>query len=202
MDTTRIKFTINPETGRKIKVGTLSWKRLATKYYMMDGVFTNQVIPDSRALKVKGSKESKALKACKTRKRVVDPTGMKSNIVVGSKSWNERYLECEWNGHEFGKKQKQLLPEFMSMWRRDERYDETSSLLYLMASRRRTLVGCDSILTWVCTHLLSHHGWRHVQKMDEWDTNQEGLSPQERWWKENMGSVSRWEEWEKVEPLN
>ena len=46
MDTTRVKYTVNPETGQKIKVGTLIWKRLSAKYYMMDGEFKDQVIPD------------------------------------------------------------------------------------------------------------------------------------------------------------
>ena len=104
MDTTRVKYTINPETGRKIKVGTLTWKRLAAKYYMIDGVFMDQVILDSRALKDKGSKEGKEHKARKACKRVVDQAGMKRYITVGSKAWNERYLEYEWNGHEFCRK--------------------------------------------------------------------------------------------------
>ena len=82
METTRVKYTINPETGRKIKVETLSWKQLAAMYYMMDEAFTDQVIPDSRAMHVKEDKAKKA------RKRVVDPTGMKRYIIVGSKIWN------------------------------------------------------------------------------------------------------------------
>ena len=59
MDTTRVKYTINHETGQKIKVGILAWKRLATKYYIIDGTFTDQVIPDLRALKVKDGKAEK-----------------------------------------------------------------------------------------------------------------------------------------------
>ena len=106
METTRVKYTIDPETGRKIKVGTLTWKQLTTKYYMMNGAFTDHVTPDSRTLKVKEGK------ACK---RIIDPAGVKTYIIVGSKSWNERYLEYEWNGREFDKKRKQPLPEFMNM---------------------------------------------------------------------------------------
>ena len=49
METHRDEYTINPETGRKIKIGTQTWKRLAAKYYMIDGKFTDQTIPDSRA---------------------------------------------------------------------------------------------------------------------------------------------------------
>ena len=67
---------------------------------MIDGAFTDHIIPDSRVLKVKDDK------TCKLYKRVVDPTGMKRYIIRGSKVWNERYLEYEWNGHEFGEKRK------------------------------------------------------------------------------------------------
>ena len=49
MDSHRDEYTINPETGQKIKIDTLTWKRLATKYYMIDGKFIDQTIPDSRA---------------------------------------------------------------------------------------------------------------------------------------------------------
>ena len=131
MKTTRVKYTINPETGRKIKVGTLTWKRLATKYYMIDGAFMDHITPDSRVLKVKDDK------TCKARKRVVDPAGVKQYVVVGSKTWNERYNEYEWNGLEFGKKRKQPLPEFMSTVRRDEKHDETSSTLCLIAKLQK-----------------------------------------------------------------
>ena len=59
MDTTRVMYTINPQTRRKIKIGTQTWKRLAAKYYMIDGAFTEQVILNSRALKAKDGKEHK-----------------------------------------------------------------------------------------------------------------------------------------------
>ena len=48
------------------------------------------------------------------RKRVGDPKGERKYLIVGSKAWNERYLEYEWNEHEFGLKRKQPLPEFMN----------------------------------------------------------------------------------------
>ena len=32
MDTHRDEYTINPETGRKIKIDTQIWKRLVVKY--------------------------------------------------------------------------------------------------------------------------------------------------------------------------
>ena len=111
METTRVKYTINPVTGQKIKVEILIWKQLAAKYYIIDGAFTDQVISESLALKVKDNKAGKERKA---RKRVVDPAGVKRCIIVGSKAWNERYLEYKWNGHEFGEKRKPSLPKFMN----------------------------------------------------------------------------------------
>ena len=47
MDSYGDEYTINSKTGRKIKVGTQTWKRLAAKYYMIDGKFTDQTISDS-----------------------------------------------------------------------------------------------------------------------------------------------------------
>ena len=116
MDSYRDEYTINPETGRKIKVGTQTWKRLASKYYMIDGKFTDQSIPDSRAYllnKVFGVKEV-VLIIQVTHRRFSDPKGEHKYLIVGSKAWNERFLEYEWNGHEFGDKQGLPLPEFMS----------------------------------------------------------------------------------------
>ena len=49
MSSHRDEYTINPETGKQIKIGGPTWKRLAAKYYMIDGKFTDQAIPDSRA---------------------------------------------------------------------------------------------------------------------------------------------------------
>ena len=106
MDSYRDEYTINPETGRKIKVGSQTWKRLAAKYYMIDGKFTDQPIPDSRAYlsnKVFGMKQVTPKRRV-THRRVSDPKGERKYLIVGSKTWNERFLEYEWNGHEFGDK--------------------------------------------------------------------------------------------------
>ena len=115
MDTTRVKYTINLETRWKIKIETLTWKRLTTKYYIIDGAFTDQIISDSRTLKIKEEKEWKTEKVPKICKRVDDSWGMKRYIIVGSIAWKERYLEYEWNGHEFDKKRKQPLSGFINM---------------------------------------------------------------------------------------
>ena len=49
-------------------------------------------------------------------KRTKEYKEYNNNNVVGSgsKAWNERYLEYEWNGHEFGDKRSRPLPEFMN----------------------------------------------------------------------------------------
>ena len=49
MSSQRVGYTINPETGKQIKIGGPTWKRLAAKYYMVGDTFTDQTIPDSRA---------------------------------------------------------------------------------------------------------------------------------------------------------
>ena len=122
MDSHRDQYTINHETGRKIKIGSQIWIQLATKYNMIDGTFTDQPIPDSQAYlsnkvwdeNTGSMKAARKPKHAPPRKRVSDPKGEWKYLIVGSKSWNERYLEYEWNGHEFGEKRKQSLSEFMN----------------------------------------------------------------------------------------
>lgn len=48
------------------------------------------------------------------RKRVADPKGERTYLIVGSKTWNERCHEYKGNGHEFGEKRRRSLPEFMN----------------------------------------------------------------------------------------
>ena len=82
------QYTINPETGRKIKVGSQTWKRLAAKYYMIDGKFTYQTIPDSRANlsnKVFGMKLVTPTRQV-THRRVSDPKGERKYLIVGIKA--------------------------------------------------------------------------------------------------------------------
>ena len=83
---------------------------------MIGDPFTDQTIPDSRAYvsnKVLGMKQVTP-KEHVTRKRVSDPAGKCNYIYVGSKAWNERYLEYEWNGHEFGEKRQRHLPGYLN----------------------------------------------------------------------------------------
>ena len=120
MNTYRDEYTINIETRRKIKIGSPTWKRLAARYNMIEGKFIYQPIPDSRAYlsnKVPGvtiHEEARKSKHASPRKRVDDLKGELKYLVVGSKAWNERFLEYEWNGHEFGEKRNVRLPEFMN----------------------------------------------------------------------------------------
>ena len=77
------------------------WKRLAAKYYMIDGKFTDQPIPDSRAYlsnKVFGvtiQEKAKKRKHATRCSRISDPKGERKYLMVGSKAWNERFLEYE-----------------------------------------------------------------------------------------------------------
>ena len=101
------------------------------------------------------------------RKRVGDPKGERKYLIVGSKVWNERYLEYEWKEHEFGEKRKQPLPEFMNTEKKRRETRRKNTSLYLIAKLPKTFVGCNSIIPWVCTHLLSHLRRKHVQGVDE-----------------------------------
>ena len=107
MDSQRVGYTINPETGKQIKIGRPTWKRLVAKYYMIGDTFTDQTIYDSRAYlsnKIFGMKLSTPKAQVTRRKRVTDLTNEKKYVYVGSKAWNELYNLYEWNGHEFGQK--------------------------------------------------------------------------------------------------
>ena len=84
---------------------------------MVDDTFTDQTMPDSQAYlsnKIFGMKLATP-KEHVTRKRVSDPTRERKYIYVGSKAWNERYLEYEWNGHKFGEKRQRHLPGYLNI---------------------------------------------------------------------------------------
>ena len=77
MSSHRDEYTINPETGKQIKIGGPTWKRLAAKYYMVGDTFTDQTIPDSRVYlsnKVLRMKQVTP-KGRVTHRRVSDPAG-------------------------------------------------------------------------------------------------------------------------------
>ena len=115
------RYTTNPDTGRRIVVNGPTWRRLSTKYYTNnDGSFTDELIPDSRTYRTNkvwdentnSMKTARKPKHPTPRKRVGDPKGERKYLIVGSKLWNDRYLEYEWNGREFGAKRRLPLPEF------------------------------------------------------------------------------------------
>ena len=75
MSSQRVGCTINPETGKQIKIGGPTWKQLAATYYMVSDIFTDQTIPDTKAYvsnKVFGVKQVTPTRRV-TRERVSDP---------------------------------------------------------------------------------------------------------------------------------
>ena len=188
MNSYRDEYTINPESEWKIKHDTQNWKQLAAVYYMIDGKFTDQPIPVSRAYlsnKVLGvtiNEKPKKPKHATPRKGVADAKRERKYLIVGSKAWNERFLKYDWNGHEFGERRRRQLPKSMNTVekRRQTRRNNFFTLFDRKVAEGRLNDAIDSILSRVCTHVLSHRGGRHVQGVGERETNQEGLSSQQR----------------------
>ena len=173
MDSHRDEYTINHETGRKIKIDSPTWKRLAAKYYMIDGKFTDQTIPDSRAYlsnKAFGlTINEKGKKHAIQRKRASDPKGEHKYLIVGSKEWNKRYLEYEWNGHEFGGKRRRPLPEFMNTVekRRQARRNKFFSMFDLKVAEGRLSDVIDSTLGYALTYYHNVDGDMYKEWMNE-----------------------------------
>ena len=80
----QIQYTINLETGRKIKIGSPTWRRLNAKYYTNnDGSFTDQTIPDPRTYRTNkvwdvntnSMKTARKAKYTTPRNRISDPKG-------------------------------------------------------------------------------------------------------------------------------
>ena len=82
---------------------------------MIDMAFTGQTIPDSRVYlsnKVRDENTRSMKTAMKPKYSTLHKGDCDSKVeckclIVVSKAWNERYLEYEWNGHEYGDKRKQ-----------------------------------------------------------------------------------------------
>ena len=173
MDSHGDKYTINPETGRKIKIGTPICKRLAAKYYMIDWKFTDQTIPDSRAYlsnKVFGlTINEKGKKHAIQPKPAIDPKGEHKYLIVGNKTWNERYLEYEWNRHEFSDKRRRPLPEFMNTVekRRQARRNKFFALFDRKVAEGRLSDVIDSTLGYALTYYHTVDGDMHKEWMNE-----------------------------------
>ena len=117
MDSQRVGYTINHETGKQIKIGGPTWKRLAATYYMVGDSFTDQTMPDTRAYvsnKIFGMKLATPKIEGARRKRVANPAIEGKYVYVGSKAWNDLYNQYVWNGHEFGQKRQRHLPDYLN----------------------------------------------------------------------------------------
>ena len=66
---------------------------------------------DENTRSMKGAKKSKQ---ATPRRRASNPKGECKYLIVGTKAWNERFLEYEWNGHEFGEKRQRHLPAYLN----------------------------------------------------------------------------------------
>ena len=90
MDSHRDEYTINPETGKQIKIGGPTWKRLAAKYYRVGDTFTDQTMPDTRAYlsnKVLGVKQVTPKRRV-THRRVSDPHGTSGTSSMSGMDMN------------------------------------------------------------------------------------------------------------------
>ena len=164
-------YTINPETGKQIKIGGPTWKRLAAKYYMIRDTFTDQTIPDSRAYvsnKILGVKPVTPTRLV-TRRRVSDPAGERKYLIVGSKTWNERYLEYEWDGHEFGMKCRRHLPSYLNTVekRRKMRRNRAFARFDHKVSQGRLSDVIDSSLGYALTYYHTMEGDMYKEWMNE-----------------------------------
>ena len=205
MDSYRDEYTINPETGRKNKLDTQTWKRLAAKYYMIDGKFTDQPIHDSRAYlsnKVFGVKQVTPTRQV-THRRVSDSRGERRYLIVGSKAWDERFLEYEWNGHEFGDKRSRPLPEFMNMVekRREARRTKLFALFDRKVAEGRLNDVINSSLGYVLTYYHTVEGNMYKEWVKEKRTKKDfrlNNDDDNRLWVRLPGEKSD----EEVEPIN
>ena len=187
MSSQRVGYTINPETGKQIKIGRPTWKRLAAKYYMIGDTFTDQPIPDTRAYlsnKVFGLKQVTPKRRV-THRRVSDPKGERKYLVVGSETWNERFLEYEWNGHGFGDKRGRPLPEFMNTVekRREMRRNKAFARFDRKVAEGRLSDVIDSSLGYALTYYHTVQGdmykeWVKEKRTKKDEAHQEGLPPQ------------------------
>ena len=89
MSSQSIEYTINLETGKQIMFGGPTWKRLATTYYTVGDTFTDQTIPETNIHPSQGKQRSPLIRF----KCTTDPMGEKKFIIVGSTTWNKRFIE-------------------------------------------------------------------------------------------------------------
>ena len=235
MDSHRVEYTINPETGKQIKIGGPTWKRLVAKYYRVGDTFTDQTMPDTRAYlsrKVRGinlpdfyiaffapSKRGLRKREVEkhyddsdsfpeppkrpSRKRVRDPAGKRKYLVVGSKAWNERYLEYEWDGHKFGEKRQRHLPGYLNTVekRREMRRNKAYERFDRKVSQGRLSDVIDSTLGYALTYYHTVQGDMYKEWVKEKRTKKDFRLNNDfdnRLWVRLPGEKSD----EEVEPIN
>ena len=205
MSSHRVGYTINPETGKQIKIGGPTWKRLAAKYYMIGDRFTDQTIPDSRAYvsnKVLGMKQVTP-KGRVTHRRVSDPAGKHKYIYVASKAWNERYLEYERDGHILGEKRQRHLPGYLNTVekRREMRRNKAFERFDRKVSQGRLSDVIDSSLGYALTYYHTVEGDMYKEWMNEKRTKKDfrlNNDDDKRLWVRLPGEKGD----EEVEPIN
>ena len=129
-------------------------KSLAAKHYMIDRAFTGQTIPDSRVYlpnkvwdeNTRSMKTAMKPKYSTLHKRDCDSKVERKCLIVVSKAWNERYLEYEWNGHEYGDKRKQTSLNSWTLLRRAVKHNERSSSLCSIVKSQKDAYHMRSIL--------------------------------------------------------
>ena len=111
--------TINPATGRKIKINGPMYRRLSKIYYTTsDGQLTDQIKPSLKEYSESNHFFTQAYNKFnipnpnkKHRKMVMNPITNKK-IVIGSKTWNDVYNQFEWNGKTFTNRRTSPLFEY------------------------------------------------------------------------------------------
>ena len=220
MDSQRDGYNINPETGKQIKIGEPTWKRLAAKYYRIGDTFTDQTIPDSRAYasnKIFGMKLATPKPQVTRRKRVANPAiegneGERSSpgkrsfpkyVYVGSKAWNDLYNLYEWDGHEFGEKRQRPLPGYLNTVekRREMRRNKAFERFDHKVSQGRLSDVIDSSLGYALMYYHTMEGDMYKEWMKEKRTKNDfrlKIDDDNRLWVRLPGEKSE----EEVEPIS
>ena len=138
-----------------------------------------------------------------THRRVSDPKGKRKYLIVGSKAWNERFLEYEWNGLEFGDKRSRPLPEFMNTVekRREARRNKFFARFDRKVAEGRLSDVIDSSLGYALTYYHTVEGDMYKEWMKEKRTKKDFRLKNDfdnRLWVRLPGEKSE----EEVEPIN
>ena len=146
---------------------------------------------------------SKKPKHTTPRNRVGYPKGERKYLIVGSKTWNERFLEYEWNGHEFGDKRGRPLPEFMNTVekRREARRNKAFARFDRKVAEGRLSDVINSSLGYALTYYHTVEGDMYKEWMNEKRTKKDFRlknDDDKRLWVRLPGEKGD----EEVEPIN